>query len=64
MNSQRQKLVNKVIESRKISGDNTYTKLSSKWMEDRFKAKRVLMTTSCTAALEMSAILLDIKKTK
>lgn len=49
------------VQTSKIAGDGKYTKLCSKLMEDKFRAKKVLMTTSCTAALEMAAILLDIK---
>lgn len=49
------------VKTGKISGDGKYTKLCSEWMEHHFKAKKVLLTTSCTAALEMSAILLDLK---
>ena len=45
----------------KISGDGVFTRRCSLWMEERFCAKKVLMTTSGTAALEMAAILLDIK---
>jgi len=53
--------VEEVVKSSKIAGDGKYTKMCSEWMEKRFAAKRILMTTSCTAALEMTAILLDIK---
>ena len=53
--------VKDAVETGKIAGDGKYTKLCSQWMENKFKAKRVLLTTSCTAALEMSAILLDIQ---
>ena len=53
--------VTDAIQSTKISGDGKYTKLCNEWMEQRFHAKKVLMTTSCTAALEMAAILLDIQ---
>lgn len=49
------------ISTGKISGDGKYTKLCSDWMETRFNARKILLTTSCTAALEMAAILLDIK---
>lgn len=56
------KYMEEVVSSSKIAGDGKYTKLCSKWMEERFNAKKVLMTTSCTAALEMAAILLDIKE--
>ena len=54
--------VNDVVKLSKIAGDGKYTKLCSQWMEERFNAREVLMTTSCTAALEMAAILLDIKQ--
>jgi len=48
------------VESGKISGDGKYTKLCSEFLENTFKAKKVMLTTSCTHALEMSAILLNI----
>ncbi len=53
--------VGDVVKSSKIAGDGKYTKLCSAWMEEKFNAAKVLLTTSCTAALEMTAILLDIK---
>lgn len=49
------------INERKISGDGKYTKLCSEWLEKRFIANKVLLTTSCTHATEMAAILVDIK---
>ena len=49
------------IMERKISGDGKYTKLCNKWLETRFRANRVLLTTSCTHATEMAAILAGIK---
>ncbi len=54
--------VSEAVQSGRIAGDGKYTKLCSEWMEQRFYAKKILMTTSCSAALEMSAILLDIKE--
>lgn len=54
--------VRDTVMSSKIAGDGKYTKLCSLWMEEHFQAKRVLLTTSCTAALEMAAILLDIQE--
>lgn len=45
----------------KISGDGSYTKKCHDFFEQRYGFKKVLMTTSCTDALEMAAILLDIK---
>jgi len=44
----------------KISGDGKYTKLCSEFMERRFSAKKVLLTSSCTQALELAALLIDI----
>ena len=49
------------IKSSKISGDGEFTKKCHKWFEDKLGCKKVLLTTSCTHALEMAAILLDIK---
>ena len=44
----------------KISGDGYYSKLVSKFMEDKFGTKKALFVTSCSAALDMAAILLDL----
>lgn len=44
-----------------LSGDGAYTKRCHKWLEDRTGAAKALLTHSCTAALEMSAILCDIQ---
>ena len=43
-----------------ISGDGIFTKKCTALMEDKFKAKKVFLTTSCTAALEMAAILCGV----
>jgi len=45
----------------KISGDGMFTKKCHDFFEKYFGFKKVLLTTSCTDALEMAAILLDIK---
>jgi len=50
------------IHSSKISGDGLFTKKCHQWFKDKLKCKKVLLTTSCTHALEMCAILLDIKE--
>ena len=50
-----------VLEHRKLSGDGPFTKLSSQWLEKKFGTTKALLTTSCTSALEMSAILCDIQ---
>ena len=48
------------IQMRKICGDGKYTRLCSQWIEEQTGANKVLLTTSCTHALEMAALLLDI----
>tara|TARA_B100000963_G_C22629893_1_gene674349 strand:- start:1650 stop:2783 length:1134 start_codon:yes stop_codon:yes gene_type:complete len=50
------------ISSSKISGDGEFTKRCSEFLEEYLHTKKVLLTTSCTHALEMAAILLNIKK--
>lgn len=45
----------------KLCGDGFYTKRCEGWFEQKFGSPKALMTPSCTAALEMAAILLDIK---
>lgn len=49
------------VASGKISGDGVFTKKCHDFFEQRYGFKKVLMTTSCTDALEMAAILLDIQ---
>ena len=51
----------KAIESKKICGDGAFTKKCNAWFEAQTGTKKALLTTSCTHALEMSAILCDIK---
>ncbi len=43
-----------------LSGDGPFTKRVNRWLEEHTGAKSALLTHSCTAALEMSALLLDI----
>jgi dTDP-4-amino-4,6-dideoxygalactose transaminase len=43
-----------------LAGDGPFSHKCCRWMEERFLAKSVLLTHSCTAALEMAAILCDI----
>lgn len=49
------------IASRKLCGDGEFTKKCDTWMEERFGAKKVLLTTSGTSALEMAALLCDVQ---
>ena len=49
------------VARRHLSGDGYFSRLCQSRLEETLSAKKVLLTTSCTAALEMSAILLDIQ---
>ena len=53
--------INEVIEAKKLSGNYFFTKKCQSFIEKRYNIPKVLLTTSCTDALEMSALLLDIK---
>ncbi len=49
------------IENKKICGDGQFTKLCNAWIEEKTGTSKALMTTSCTSALEMAAMLCDIR---
>lgn len=49
--------IKQAVENKKICGDGEFTKRCNKWIEDRFGAQKVLLTTSGTTALEMGTIL-------
>lgn len=49
------------IDGHKICGDGVFTKKCSEWIEKETETAKALLTTSCTHALEMAAILLDIQ---
>ena len=53
--------ITEAVLSQKISGDGIFTKKCHDFFEKRYGFKKVLLTTSCTDALEMAAILLDIQ---
>ena len=55
------KYMKKAVENHKICGDGVFTKKCDIWMERRFNAEKVLLTTSGSAALDMSALLCDLK---
>ena len=57
-----ERYVLEAMKSSKISGDGAFTKRCHKWFEERLGCKKALLTTSCTHALEMAALLLDIKE--
>ncbi|WGO84813.1 dTDP-4-amino-4,6-dideoxygalactose transaminase [Arsenophonus apicola] len=49
------------MHSGKLCGDGYFTQRCQKWLETHFQCPKALLTPSCTASLEMAAILLDIK---
>ena len=56
------KYIEEAIESKKISGDGQFTKKCNEWMEKKFGAVKVLLTTSGSTALDMAAQLCGIKQ--
>ncbi|MBC7523184.1 MAG: dTDP-4-amino-4,6-dideoxygalactose transaminase [Flavobacterium sp.] len=56
------KYIEEAVKSGKISGDGIFTKKCNQFFEEKFGFQKVLLTTSCTDALEMAAILCDIKE--
>ena len=55
------KNISKLFDIGKFSGDGVFTRECSSWLKKNTKSKKVLLTTSCTHALELSAILINIK---
>ncbi|HEC23872.1 MAG TPA: dTDP-4-amino-4,6-dideoxygalactose transaminase [Chloroflexi bacterium] len=53
--------IQQVIESHRLAGDGAFTKKCHRWLEEHTGSQKVLLTHSCTAALEMAAILTDIE---
>ena len=54
--------ISRAIANNKICGDGEFTKLCNTWFEKKTGCKKALLTTSCTHALEMAAILCDIQE--
>lgn len=54
--------IKQAVDNQKICGDGPFTKKCSSWIEDRTGTKKALLTTSCTHATELAALLLDIKE--
>lgn len=53
--------IQQAIAAHKICGDGEFTKKCNAWLENRFNAQKVLLTTSGTTALDMAALLCDIQ---
>jgi dTDP-4-amino-4,6-dideoxygalactose transaminase len=56
-----QQYVLQAMQGNKISGDGYFGKKCQSWFEEKLGCKKTLLTPSCTAALEMAAMLIDIQ---
>ena len=56
------KYMKEAVENLKICGDGPFTKKCNAWLEDRFNAQKVMLTTSGTSALEMAMLLCGLKE--
>lgn len=56
-----QEYIAQAIANNKICGDGEFTKKCSEWLQNKTNAEKVLLTTSCTHALEMAAMLCGIQ---
>lgn len=52
--------IQQAVEAQKICGDGDFTKKCNAWIEERTGTKKALLTTSCTHATELAALLADI----
>ena len=55
------KYMHEAVENHKICGDGPFTKRCNEWIENRFNANRVMLTTSGSTALDMAALLCGIQ---
>ena len=54
--------ITSAIQNHKICGDGPFTQKCNQWLKESTGVEKVLLTTSCTHALEMSAVLSEIRK--
>ncbi len=57
-----EKYIHNAIINKQLCGDGPYTEKCHRWFEEKLDCEKVLLTTSCTHALEIAAILLDIQE--
>lgn len=57
-----EKYIVQAIDNHKICGDGQFTKKCNTWLQDRFQAQKVLLTTSGTTALDMAALLCGLER--
>ncbi|MEG1180822.1 MAG: aminotransferase class I/II-fold pyridoxal phosphate-dependent enzyme, partial [Oscillospiraceae bacterium] len=53
--------IKEAVEAQKICGDGKFTKLCNEWLKAKTGVPGAMLTTSCTHALEMAAMLCDIE---
>jgi dTDP-4-amino-4,6-dideoxygalactose transaminase len=53
--------IQEAVQAGQLAGNGRFTKRCQEWLERQLQAPRVLLTHSCTAGLEMAALLLDLK---
>ena len=53
--------ISDAISKKKICGDGEYTKKCNAWLEEKTGVSKALLTTSCTTATEMAALLIGIE---
>ncbi len=53
--------IQECVQNQKICGDGPYTKKCNEWFEERTGSKKCLLTTSCTHATELAALLVEVK---
>ena len=56
------KYIKEAVDAHKICGDGMFTKKCNQWIEEQTGTAKALLTTSCTHATEMAALLCDIKE--
>ncbi len=54
--------IKKAVDNMKICGDGEFTKKDNEWLEKKTGTTKALLTTSCTHALELAALLCDLKE--
>ena len=53
--------IRQALDSRKLCGDGPFTRQCNAWLENRFGARKALLTTSCSSALDMAALLCGLE---
>ena len=55
------KYLKEVLSTRKLCGDGNFSRMCQKWFEEKLQVPKTLLTSSCTHALEIAAILINIQ---